>query len=178
MQHHFLRPAPDAVHFLKPAEPVIGFKPLCHTLIFLPSDPQACPSSHYILHQFPQDASIRFPTKSYTNKCPCGFLLENAFSSVHTSRSDIPLYPKVSGLESDSRRFTLLKDNPSGNCRKWHIPHSFYISINLSDKSVVNFNIPYFLTILVFPPLMDCDFLNQFIQKRGGKLVNGTVFLD
>ena len=27
-------------------------------------------------------------------------------------------------LDDKSARFTLLKDNPSGNCRKWHIPHS------------------------------------------------------
>ena len=81
-------------------------------------------------------------------------------------------------LHIKGSRFTLLKDNPSGNCRKWHIPHSFYFSINLPDKTVINLNIPYFLTVLVLPPLMDCDFLNQLIQKWGGKLVNGTVFLD
>mgnify|MGYP006876762932 CR=1 FL=1 len=97
-------------------------------------------------------------------------------SSVQTS-SALPPDQELSSV-SNNLRFTLLKDNPSGNCRKWHIPHSFYLSINLSDKTVVNFNIPYFLTVLVFPPLMDCDFLNQLIQKRGGKLVNGTVFLD
>ena len=76
VQHYFLRPAPNAVHLLKPAEPVIRFKLLCHALFLLPSAPQACPSSHYILYQFPQDVSIRFPTKSYANKCPCGFLLK------------------------------------------------------------------------------------------------------
>ena len=27
-------------------------------------------------------------------------------------------------LTERNARFTLLKDNPSGNCRKWHIPHS------------------------------------------------------
>ena len=29
--------------------------------------------------------------------------------------------------ESYTPRFTLLKDNSSGNCHKWHIPHSSYI---------------------------------------------------
>ena len=86
--------------------------------------------------------------------------------------------PAVSNQGYNNPRFTLLKDNPSGNCRKWHIPHSFYFSINLPDKTVINLNIPYFLTVLVLPPLMDYDFLNQLIQKWGGKLVNGTVFLD
>ena len=32
VQHYFLRPAPNAVHFLEPTEPVIGFKPLRHSL--------------------------------------------------------------------------------------------------------------------------------------------------
>ena len=36
----------------------------------VPMSPFSCPSSHCILHQFPQDASIRFLTKSYANKCP------------------------------------------------------------------------------------------------------------
>lgn len=84
--------------------------------------------------------------------------------------------------ETDSniynRRFTLLKDNLSGNCHKWHIPHSFYLSINLPDKTVINLNVPHLFAIPVFPPLMDCDFLNQLIQKWGGKLVNGAVLLD
>ena len=32
MKHYFLRPAPDAVHFLEPTEPVIRFKLLRHSL--------------------------------------------------------------------------------------------------------------------------------------------------
>ena len=32
MQHYFLSPAPNAVYLLKPAEPVIGFKLLRHSL--------------------------------------------------------------------------------------------------------------------------------------------------
>lgn len=34
VQHHFLRPAPDAAHVLEPAKPVIGFQFLRHALPF------------------------------------------------------------------------------------------------------------------------------------------------
>ena len=33
-------------------------------------------------------------------------------------------YEQIADMEGCKHRFTLLKDNPSGNCRKWHIPHS------------------------------------------------------
>ena len=50
VQHYFFCPAPDAVHFLKPAQPVIGFKLLRHALFpcHLPYKPVHHPVAFFI----------------------------------------------------------------------------------------------------------------------------------
>ena len=154
-------------------------------LLTTPSRPPVLPSAPQVSQIFlltvpvsSTDASLILQITVIPNK----YLSCDSPNRISSSIQISPTLPPAPGQElssvSDNLRFTLLKDNPSGNCRKWHIPHSFYFSINLPDKTVINLNIPYFLTVLVLPPLMDCDFLNQLIQKWGGKLVNGTVFLD